>query len=193
MSQALDHQGVLKKICGICCKKNANLGKITPTTLKRIHDHFFEEYSVTNGEFPTVVCGSCRVALGAKDKEVTEGVPSPHKLPLPQYDSIRGTRTSRSDSSPGCPCGWCAIWRLYGGAHMHYMLENKTPLGRPRETTPPPPPGSRQICDKCYGEVRSGVKHACTVADMERNIFHGIVAAPEKSKERSGSVHINNF
>ena len=193
MPKALDHQGVLKKICGICCKKNTNLQNITPAILRHITDNFFEGYSLTNGEFPTVVCGSCRVALGARAKEVANGVESPHKLPLPKYDTIRGTRTSRSDTSPGCPCGWCAIWRLNGGPHMHYMLENKTPLGRPLETVPPPAPGTRVVCDRCHGEVRRGVKHDCTAHTMEQNIFMEIVAAPEKSKERCGSVHINNI
>ena len=193
MPPPLDHEGVLKKICGICCKKNKSMKNITKTILERIHDHFFEDYSVTSGDFPTVLCSSCEVRLRATAREVRDGLVSRHRLPVPRYETIRGTRASRSGSSSGCPCGWCAIWRLNGNEHKKYMAENKTPMGRPLETVPPPAPGSRQLCDRCHGEVRSGVRHDCTVRDMEQNIFNEIVAAPEKSKERGGSVHINNI
>ena len=187
----MDHTAVLKKICGLCYKKSKNLQNITPTILDLIKNHHYANYNVCDGDFATVLYDSCRRALRDIASSSKKNEQSKRKLPLPKYETMKRSRSTRSNSDGYC-CGWCDVWRKYGGPHNHYMKVN-THIGRPVETPPPPPPEARKKCDVCHSEMKRGLKHVCSIRTMEENMQHMLNAIPEKSRQRSWGVHIINI
>ena len=156
MPPSLKHEDVLKQVCGICFRKVKNLRNITSAFLELIKKHHHTEYNLLSGDYATVVCAPCQSILREIAKSAAKNEQSKRKLPLPKYDTMKRSRSSRSNSDSYC-CGWCEIWRKYGGEHNHYMKVN-THVGRPVETPPPPPAEARKKCDVCHSEMKSGLK-----------------------------------
>ena len=188
MPPALKHEDVLKQICGICYRKVKNLRNITNAFHDLIKKHHHPDYNLLSGDYPTVVCAPCQSSLRDIANAVKKNEQSKKRLPLPKYDTMKRNRSTRSNSATNC-CGWCDIWRKYGGEHNHYKKVN-THIGRPVETPPPPPGESRKKCDLCHSEMKSGLKHVCSIRTTEENVQNMLNAIPEKSRQRSEGVHI---
>ena len=161
MPPALKHEDVLKQVCGICYRKAKTLRNITNAFLDLIKKHHHTEYNLMSGDYPSVVCAPCQSILREIAKASAKNEQFKRKLPLPKYDIMKRSRSSRSNSDGYC-CGWCEIWRKNGGEHAHYMKVN-THIGRPVETPPPPPAESREKCDVCHSEIKRGLKHVCSI------------------------------
>ena len=183
MAPALEHNDVLKKICGLCYRKNKNLRNITGNFLCLTKTHHHTDYNICSGYYSKVVCPPCQRALKDIAEASKKNEQSKRKLPLPKYDTMKRSRSTRSNSDGYC-CGWCDVWRKYGGPHNHYMKVN-THIGRPVETPPPPPAEARKKCDVCHSEMKRGLKHVCSIRTMEENVQHMLNAIPEKSRQRS--------
>ena len=114
----MTHDEVLKKVCGLCLKKPKHLENISVAYLKLIHNHHYGNYNLTSGDFPKVICPSCKKALRDKEKF---GDDAKSKLPDVRYHLMRPSRTSRSSGQ--CQCYWCYVWRLKGGPYQSHCLE----------------------------------------------------------------------
>ena len=167
---ALSHDEVLKKVCGVCLRKNLKgLKNISETYLNLIIKYHHKDYDVKNGNYATVICPSCQRALrDAKSGDEEKKVPK-RNLPENRYGSMRGPRASRS--STVCQCSWCAIWRLNGesGAYKEHCEEVRDKPGRPLQGDPDPVPEVKNICQDCQGERKQGVRHVCNVTSLENN------------------------
>ena len=112
-THALSHDEVLKKVCGVCLRKNLKgLKNISETYLNLIIKYFHKDYDVKNGNYTTVICPGCQRALRDAKSSDEEKKVSKRKLPENRYGSMRGPRATRS--SDVCQCSLCAIWRLNG-------------------------------------------------------------------------------
>ena len=110
---ALTHDEVLRKVCGVCLRKQKNLRNISENVLELIVNHHHSHYSVTSGDFPSVICPSCQRALRDAEKCAKSGDISNSKLPESRYGNMSlNTRATRSVTT--CQCSWCFIWRLNG-------------------------------------------------------------------------------
>ena len=75
---ALSHDEVLKKVCGVCLRKNLkDLQNISETYLNLITKYHHKDYDVINGNYATVICSSCKRALrdaksSDEDKKVSK-------------------------------------------------------------------------------------------------------------------------
>lgn len=156
---------------------------ITEDFLKLIKKHHYTDYNIVSGDFPTVACPACQKALGDIAKAAEKNEQAKKHLPPPKYDTMKRSRSTRSNSN--CDCGWCEVWRKNGGEHNHYVKVN-THIGRPVETPPPPPAEARNKCDVCHSEKRRGLKHVCSIRTMEENVQNLMNAIPEKSRQRTG-------
>ena len=82
------HDTALKTICGLCLMKPKSVENISQDFLTLIRKHHFVDYNLTSGDYPTVICSSCKRALRDKEKF---GVDAKRKLPLVRYHKMRGT------------------------------------------------------------------------------------------------------
>ena len=169
-THALSHDEVLKKVCGVCLRKNLKgLKNISETYLNLIIKYFHKDYDVKNGNYTTVICPGCQRALRDAKSSDEEKKVSKRKLPENRYGSMRGPRATRS--SDVCQCSLCAIWRLNGegGAYKEYSEEVRDKPGRPLQREPDPEPEVKNICMDCLGERKQGVPHVCNVTSLENN------------------------
>ncbi len=117
-NHALSHDEVLKRVCGVCLRKNLKgLKNISQNYLDLIIKYHHKHYDTTNGNYATVICPSCQKALrDAKSRDKDNKIIK-SKLPEVRYGTMRGPRASRSSTT--CQCTWCFIWRLNaeGGAY----------------------------------------------------------------------------
>ena len=114
----MTHDEVLERVCGICLKKPKCLENISVAYLKLIHNHHYGNYNLNSGDFPKVICPSCKKALRDKEKF---GENAKSKLPDVRYHLMRPSRTSRSSGK--CQCYWCYVWSLKGGPYQSHCLE----------------------------------------------------------------------
>ena len=114
----MGHDEVLKNVCGLCLMKPKHLKNISDDYLSLIQKYHYGNYNLTSGDYPTVICQSCKKALRDK-RDFREN--AKRKLPHVRYHMMRGTRASRS--SDQCQCYWCNIWRLNGGLYHQHCLE----------------------------------------------------------------------
>ena len=154
----MKHDTALKTVCGLCLMKPKAMENISEHYLNLIRKHHYVNYNLTSGDFPTVICPSCKKALRDRDKF---GDDAKSKLPAVRYHRMRGTRTSRFCDE--CQCSWCQIASLKGGPYMKHCNEVREGPGRPLEHVPAPPPEVKEICQGCQGEIKRGVLHKCTV------------------------------
>lgn len=68
--------------------KPKSVENISQDFLTLIRKHHFVDYNLTSGDYPTVICSSCKRALRDKEKF---GVDAKRKLPLVRYHKMRGT------------------------------------------------------------------------------------------------------
>ena len=163
--------------------KPKSVENISQHYLTLIRKHHFVDYNLTSGDYPTVICSSCKRALRDKEKF---SVDAKRKLPLVRYHKMRGTQASRSFDK--CLCSWCQIARLNGGPYMKHCNEVREGPGRPLEHIPPPPPEVKEICQGCLGEKKRGVLHKCYVTSLEMNTLDKLKAMPTSSKQRMAHV-----
>ena len=170
--------------------KPKSIENISQDYLTLIRKHHFVNYNLTSGDYPTVICSSCKRALRDKEKF---GVDAKRKLPPVRYHLMRGTRSSRSFDE--CQCSWCQIGRLNGGPYMKYCNEVRDGPGRPLplEHVPPPPPEVKEICQGCQGEIKRGVLHKCNVTSLEKNTLEKLKGMPTSSKERMASALLDEI
>ena len=141
--------------------------------LNLIRKHHYVNYNLTSGDFPTVICPSCKKALRDIDKL---GDDAKSKLPAVRYHRMRGTRTSRFCDE--CQCSWCHIASLKSGPYMKHCNEVREGPGRPLEHVPAPPPEVKEICQGCLGEIKRGVLHKCNVTSLEKNTLDKLKGMP---------------
>ena len=98
-----------------------------------IKKHHFANYNSTSGDYPTVICPSCKRCLRDRDKF---GHDAKGKLPPLRYHKMRGTSRNFDE----CQCSWCPGVR-----------------SRVIEHVPAPPPEVKEICQGCLGEKKRGV------------------------------------
>ena len=71
--------------------KQKSMENISDQYLILIKKHHFANYNLTSGDYPTVICLSCKRCLRDRDKF---GHDAKGKLPPLRYHKMRGTRTS---------------------------------------------------------------------------------------------------
>ena len=175
----MKHNTALKTVCGLCLMKPKSMENISMQYLNLIRKHHYANYNLTSGDYPTVICPSCKKGLRDRDKF---GDDAKSKLPPVRYHQMRGTRSSRSFDE--CRCSWCRIASLKGGPYMKHCNEVREGPGRPLEHVPAPPPEVKEICQGCQGEIKRGVLHKCNVTSLEKNMLESIKDMPSNSKER---------
>ena len=184
-NRALTHEEVLKKICGVCRRKQKSLENISPTYLGLIKKYHHSDYDLASGKFPQVICPGCKAVLrDGRDSEETGSSPK-RKLPENEYTSmILDTRVTRSETS--CQCSWCSIWRLNGegGDYKCFSEVVRDPPGQPRKHEATPEPEVKNICQGCGGERKQGVGHTCNVSTLENNTVKALQAMPSNSQHR---------
>ena len=161
---------------------------ISPDYLNLIRKHHFMDYNLTSGDYPTVICPSCKRSL--RDREKC-GTAAKSKLPHVRYHLMRGTRASRS--SDECPCSWCHIASLKGGPYMKHCSEVREGPGRPLEHDPAPPPEVKEICQRCQGEIKRGVLHKCNLTTLEKNTLDRLKEMPSTSKQRMAAALLDEI
>ena len=191
---ALTHEEVLKKICGLCRRKQKRLENISVTYLGLIQNYHHGSYDLNNGKFPTVICPGCKAILReCRDSEEKGTIPK-RKLPENSYDLMcLDTRVSRSETS--CQCSWCGIWRLNGegGDYKLFSEVVRDKPDQPRQHEPAPEPEVKSICQGCGGERKRGVRHTCTVTTLENNTVKVLGAMPSTSQQRVTARSIDNI
>ena len=184
-TMALTHEQVLKKICGVCRRKQKSLENISPTYLSLIQKFHHAGYDLTNGMFPTVICPGCKKILrDGRSSELTGSVPK-RNLPENMYSLMSlDTRVSRSETN--CQCSWCGIWRLngMGGDYKDFSELVRDAPGQPRKYEAIPPPEVKNICQGCGGERKRGVRHTCNVSTLENNAARVLQSMPSTSQQR---------
>lgn len=191
---ALTHDEVLRKVCGVCLRKPKNLRNISKNVLALIVKHHHSHYSVTSGDFPSVICPSCQRALRDAEKCAKSGDISNSKLPESRYGNMSlNTRATRSVTT--CQCSWCSIWRLNGegGAYKEYCEEVRDKPGRPLEHEPVPDPAVKDICQACGGERKRGVAHVCNVTSLENNTMRIVEGMSGLSQQRMAARILDNI
>ena len=182
---ALTHEQVLKKLCGVCRRKQKSLENISPTYLGLIQKFHHAGYDLTNGMFPTVICPGCKKILrDGRSSELTGTVPK-RTLPENEYSLMNlDTRVSRSETN--CQCSWCNTWRLNGEGkdYKHYSELVRDPPGQPRKYEATPEPEVKNICQGCGGERKRGVRHTCNVSTLENNTVRVLQSMPSTSQQR---------
>ena len=98
----MKHETALKKVGGLCLMKQKSMENISDQYLILIKKHHFANYNLTSGDYPTVICPSCKRCLRDRDKF---GHEAKGKLPPLRYHKMRGTRTSRNFQQ--FQCSWC--------------------------------------------------------------------------------------
>ena len=193
-TQALSHDEVLTKVCGVCLRKNLKgLKNISQNYLELIIKYNHKHYDKTNGNYATVICPSCQKALrDAKSRDKDNKIIK-SKLPEVRYGTMRGPRASRSSTT--CQCTWCFIWRLNaeGGAYKGYCDEVRDKSGRPLQSEPSPDPEVRSICQDCQGERKRGVAHVCNVTALENNTLKVIDGMSSASQQRLAAKLLDNI
>ena len=191
---ALTHEQVLKKLCGVCRRKQKSLENISPTYLGLIQKFHHAGYDLTNGMFPTVICPGCKKILrDGRSSELTGTVPK-RTLPENEYSLMNlDTRVSRSETN--CQCSWCGIWRLNGegGDYKDFSELVRDPPGQPRKYEATPEPEVKNICQGCGGERKQGVRHTCNVSTLENNTVKVLESMPSTSQQRVTSRCLDNI
>ena len=193
-NQALTHDEVLKRVCGVCLRKHLKgLKNISENYLKLIIKYHHKHYDLTNGNYARVICPSCQRALRDAKSQDEDNKISPSKLPENRYGSMRGPRSSRSSTS--CQCTLCYIWRLNGegAAYKEYSEQVRDKPGRPLQGEPAPDPEVRSICQDCQGERKRGVAHVCNVTSLENNTLKVIDGMSSASKQRVTAKLLDNL
>ena len=184
-TEALSHDEVLKRVCGVCLRKNLKgIKNISQNYLALIIKYHHKHYDLTNGNYAKVICPGCQKALrDAKSRDEDKKILK-SKLPESRYHTMRGPRESRSSTS--CQCTWCFIWRLNGegGAHKEYSEQARDKVGRPLQGEPAPEPEVKSICQDCQGERKKGVAHVCNVTSLENNTLNVIDGMSSASQQR---------
>ena len=62
------HDTAIKTVCGLCLMKPKSIENISQDYLTLIRKHHFVNYNLTSGDYPTVICSSCKKALRDKEK-----------------------------------------------------------------------------------------------------------------------------
>ena len=184
----MKHDTALKTVCGVCLMKPKSMENISGNYLNLIRKHHYANYNLTSGDFPSVICPSCKRCLRDRDKL---GHEAKGKLPPVRYHQMRGTRTSRF--SDECRCSWCDIARLKGGPYMKHCNEVREGPGRPLEHVPAPPPEVKEICQGCQGEIKRGVLHKCNVTSREKNTLERLREMSSSSKQRMAAVLLDDI
>ena len=193
-AQALSHDEVLKRLCGVCLRKHLKgLKNISDNYLELIIKYYHKSYNVTNGNYPTVICPSCQRALRDAKASEKENKISKRKLPDNRYGSMRGPRALRSSTS--CQCTLCFIWRLNGeaAAYKEFCEEVRAKPGRPLQGEPAPDPEVKSVCQDCQGERKQGVAHVCNVTSLENNTLKVIDGMSSASKQRVAAKLLDNI
>ena len=98
-NRALTHEEVLKKLCGVCRRKQKGLENISPTYLGLIKKYHHADYDLTSGKFPQVICPGCKAVLRDGRRSEENGTCPKRKLPENEYTlMVLDTRVSRSES-----------------------------------------------------------------------------------------------
>ena len=141
-----------------------SMENISDQYLILIKKHHFANYNLTSGDYPTVICPSCKRCLRDRDKF---GHDAKGKLPPLRYHKMRGTSRNFDE----CQCSWCPGVR-----------------SRVIEHVPAPPPEVKEICQGCLGEINRGVLHSCNVTSLEKNTLDKLKGMPSSSKQRMAST-----
>ena len=184
-NRALTHEEVLKKICGVCRRKQKKLENISPTYLGLIKKYHHADYDLASGKFPEVICPGCKAVLRDGRSSEENGSSPKRKLPENEYDSmVLDTRVTRSETS--CQCSWCIIWRLNGEGRDYKRFSEvvRDPPGQPRKHKAAPEPEVKSICQGCGGERKQGVRHTCNVSTLENNAVRVLQSMPSTSQQR---------
>ena len=193
-NRALTHEEVLKKLCGVCRRKQKGLENISPTYLGLIKKYHHADYDLTSGKFPQVICPGCKAVLRDGRRSEENGTCPKRKLPENEYTlMVLDTRVSRSETS--CQCSWCNIWRLNGEGkdYKHYSELVRDPPGQPRKYEATPEPEVKNICQGCGGERKQGVRHTCNVSTLENNTVKVLESMPSTSQQRVTSRCLDNI
>ena len=193
-AQALSHDEVLKRVCGVCLRKHLKgMKNISQNYLDLIVKYHHKHYDLTSGNYATVICPSCQRALRDAKSSDEENKISKRKLPENRYGSLRGPRATRSSTS--CQCTWCFIWRLNGegAAYKEYSEEVRDKPGRPLQEEPAPDPEVKSICQDCQGERKQGVAHVCNVTSLENNTLKVIDGMSAASQECVAAKLLDNL
>ena len=84
-NRALTHKEVLKKLCGVCRRKQKGLENISPTYLGLIKKYHHADYDLTSGKFPQVICPGCKAVLRDGRRSEENGTCPKRKLPENEY------------------------------------------------------------------------------------------------------------
>ena len=192
---ALTHEEVLKKICGVCRRKGKNLENISPTYLGLIQNFHHKSYDLNSGQFPSVICPSCKASLREVRNSKKDGTVAKRKLPENQYELMVLDTRSSSRFETSCQCTWCSIWRLNGEGRDYKLFSEvvREKAGQPRKYEASPEPEVKNICQGCGGERKQGVRHTCTVFTLENNTMKVIEGMPSTSQQRVTARSIDNI
>ena len=193
-NRALTHEEVLKKICGVCRRKQKKLENISPTYLGLIKKYHHADYDLASGKFPEVICPGCKAVLRDGRSSEENGSSPKRKLPENEYDSmVLDTRVTRSETS--CQCSWCIIWSLNGMGRDYKRFAEvvRDPPGQPRKHKAAPEPEVKNICQGCGGERKQGVRHTCNVSTLENNTARALEAMPSQSQQRVTARSLDNI
>ena len=192
-----DHDRCRNKVCVVCLQKSKTERSLSDRDIGLIQRFARENYDVSNPDFPSALCGGCRLSLFKKDKDDTIVI---NVAPFTPDRAIQLRSTV-------CECVICQVAK----ENLFMAKKKKKKSGRPSKTVPLPASPSVSlesfsrrhhlstpscttitICKTCCAEIYQGCRHVCTSSRSSRKRkienLSNLISSPETQKDLAERV-----
>lgn len=171
------HEKNRNLVCVFCLSKASSLRSITES-IRVVIQKFLLDFESKQNFYPSVICGTCRVACGEYSK-------GGKRIPMIHNYNLQNSIVTRSQGM--CKCEICvAAGTREGRSNLPGFQAKKLKRGRPRSSPDTEDVGGSKavaICETCYSKYGRGKRHRCTQFTRTSNLKNML----KKGESSSGS------
>lgn len=179
------HEKNRNLVCILCLSKTSSLRPISDTASAVIRQ-LLQDFDSKRNLYPSVICGTCRVACGEFSKGGSR---------VPKIHNYKPENSTITRSQGICKCEICvAASTREGRSNLPGFVSKNLKRGRPRSSPDTESIGGcKTFCETCYSEYGRGKRHRCTSFARASNLKTMLKAGAGESSSSSSDAAVADY